>query len=40
MRDQAYDKYAFDEFEPYIEKTGKTHSVAIYYRLSKEYESK
>jgi hypothetical protein len=38
MRDEAWDKYPFDEFEPYIEKTGETSSVAICYRLRKEYE--
>jgi hypothetical protein len=40
MRDEAWAKYPFDEFEPYIEKTGKANSVAIYYRLRREYESK
>ncbi len=39
VRDQAYDKYPFDDFEPYVEKTGKRDSVGIYYRLRKEYES-
>ena len=37
MRDEAWDKYRFDEFEPYVEKTGEITSEAVYYRLRKEY---
>ena len=37
MRDEAWDKFRYDEFEPYVEKTGKITPVAVYYRLRKEY---
>jgi hypothetical protein len=37
MRDGAWDKLPFDEFEPYVEKTGKETSDTVYYRLRKEY---
>jgi hypothetical protein len=37
VRDEAYDKFAFDEFESYIEKTGRRDSAGVYYQLRREY---
>jgi hypothetical protein len=37
MRDEAWDKFPFEEFEPYVEKTGKITSDTVYYRLRKQY---